>query len=543
MQKKLAIWAERDPDHRFFDIYNLLYDEDWLHRAYRSVKSNVGSRTAGVDGLKMSDFEEDIEGNLEDLARSLKEETFDPKPVRRTYIPKGDGRKRPLGISTIKDRIVQEALRMVLEPIYESDFSQYSFGFRPNRSVMDAFEVIKVLTRENVKYFWVIDADIKGFFDNVDHQRLEQIVQDRIKDQQVRDLIWKFLRSGVMEEGTYRPSMLGTPQGGIVSPLLANVYLNELDQWAERFTEIPQKEKTRRRRKGKGNWKYVRYADDFLLLSNGRKREVEEMEERLREYLDTELALTLSERKTEIVHVNDGFDFLGFHVERTVNRKGEKQTQITIPKEAIDNFREKIYIATFGNYDTSERTKIVALNAVIRGWGEYYKYCWGAASEYNALDHFIWWRLVKWMARKRQSSVSKVLKRIGKKKARLTVAETSLQKLQDIDTSGRHAEKFFKDHPYLKNRPVRREKLPRGKQWLGNKEGVRAGFADQRFNALKRDDWSCQECGTNLTRKRAEIHHKKPARKYDNPEEANRLDNLVSLCAECHEKIDSARKL
>lgn len=543
-QRDIATWA-LDPDFRFDDIYNFITNEDWLRRAFLSVKANAGSGTAGIDGETAADFANSLDENIRELSQQLDSETYDPDPTRRVYIPKGNGEKRPLSVPTVRDRIVQESLRMLIEPIYEADFSPYSFGFRPGRSTHDAIHVVQeCLGRAAGGYKpWIIDADIEGFFDNLDHVVLEQILQDRITQQKVRDLIWKFLKGGVMEGKRLKETIVGTPQGGILSPLLANVYLNELDQAVKSFTDLTENETDQRRNAGKGNWTYVRYADDFLLLSNGRKREVEEMEERLREYLDAELALTLSERKTEIVHVNDGFDFLGFHVERTVNRKGEKQTQITIPKEATDNFREKIYIATSGNYDSSERTKIVALNAVIRGWGEYYKYCWGAASEYNALDHFIWWRLVKWMARKHQSSVSKVLKRIGKKKARLTVAETSLQKRQDIDTSGRHVEKFFKDHPYLKNRPVRREKLPRGKKRLGNKEGVRAGFADQRFNALKRDDWSCQECGTNLTRKRAEVHHKKPARKYDNPEEANRLDNLVSLCAECHEKIDSARKL
>lgn len=534
-QKKLAVWAT-DPDHRFFDIYHLLYDENWLDRAYRSVKSNAGSRTAGVDGLNMSDFEEDLEGNLQDLRESLKDETFGPKPVRRTYIPKGDGRKRPLGIPTIKDRIVQEALRMVLEPIYETDFSQYSFGFRPNRSTMDAIQVVKMMTDEQHKYFWVIDADIKGFFDNVDHQTLEQIVQNRIKDQQIRDLIWEFLKAGVMEEGSYRHSMLGTPQGGIVSPLLANVYLNELDRWVKQWTEISETEKRRRRKRGEGNWKYVRYADDFLMLCNGRKAEAEQMEERLRNFLDEELSLTLSKKKTELVHVNDGFDFLGFHIERSENGKGEMQTQITIPKEAKREFREKIYAATSeAQYNVSARAKIMALNPVIRGWGNYYKHCWNAASVFNSLDTFTWEQVMDWIAGKHKTSVKQAVGMIGEDKTVPSAGGLDLAQLGDIETK-QYTGRFIKDHPYLEGETINREELPDELPWLGD-EKERAGFKDQRIKALERDDWTCQNCGANLSDVQPEVHHKKPVRDFANPKEANRLENLTSLCAPCHKDV------
>jgi group II intron reverse transcriptase/maturase len=534
MQKKLAVWAESDPDHRFFDIYHLLYDEDWLHRAYRAVKANAGSRTAGVDGLNMSDFEEDKERNLQDLRQSLKSETFEPKPVRRTYIPKGDGRKRPLGIPTIKDRIVQEALRMVLEPIYETDFSQYSYGFRPNRNTMDALEFVRMMTDETHKYFWVIDADIEGFFDNVDHQTLEQIVQDRIKDQQIRDLIWEFLKAGVMEEGEYRHSMLGTPQGGIVSPLLANVYLNELDQWAKRWTDIPRREKKCRRREGKGNWVYTWYADDFLMLSNGSKGEVEQMKGRLRSFLEEKLSLTLSKKKTELVHVNDGFDFLGFHVERSVNGMGKKQTQITIPKEAERDLREKIYAATSDTqFNVSVRAKIMALNPVIRGWAEYYKYCWKAQSVYNRLDSFIWRQMMKWIAGKHDTSVKEAVGMIGPNKSRIKYGDMELTCLKDTDGGTKYMEPIHKDHPYLEDEVINREEFPEERPWLGD-EGDRAGLKDQRMKVLKRDDWTCQSCGANLSEAQPEVHHKKPVRDFSNPKEANRLENLVSLCPGCH---------
>lgn len=532
-QTKLARWADNDPSHRFFDIYHLLYDKDWLYRAYNKVRSNSGAGTSGIDGQSISDFSENKDENIQQLREELKSEAFDPQPVRRAYIPKGDGRMRPLGIPTVKDRIVQEALRMILEPIYESDFSQYSFGFRPNRSTMDALQVMKLFITEHKKYFWVIDADIKGFFDNVDHQTLEQIVQDRIKDQQIRDLIWQILKAGIMEEGEFRHSMLGTPQGGIVSPLLANIYLNELDQWMKQWTDFTRNQSSKRRKEGKSNWGYVRYADDFLVLANGKKPQVEEMEDRIRDFLGTELKLTLSKRKTELVHVNDGFDFLGFHIERSENGKGEMQTQFTIPGEAIEDFREKIYVAfSDDQHNMAKRAKVLALNPVIRGWGNYYRHCWNAASVFNDLDHFIWTQMAKWIAGKHQTSVAKIIKK--NKGSKFDIDGASLAKLGNIETEEYRA-MFKKGHPYLDSDSITREKLPQEKPWLGD-EGGRAGFKDIRLKILRRDNWTCQLCETNLSKDNAEVHHLKQVADYDNPEEAHKESNLVSLCPECHKK-------
>jgi group II intron reverse transcriptase/maturase len=191
---------------------------------------------------------------------------------------------------------------MVLEPIYETDFSDDSFGFRPNRSTHDAIMSLRqhIFPAAGAYKPWVLDLDVKGYFDNVDHQTLEQVIQNRITDQKMRDLIWEFLKAGIMEDGKYRHSMLGTPQGGIVSPLLANVYLNELDQWVNQWTNLTTAEKRKRWNRGKGSWHYVRYADDFLLLTNGTKGRAEKMMERVEDFIDEELNLTLSDEKSEL---------------------------------------------------------------------------------------------------------------------------------------------------------------------------------------------------------------------------------------------------
>jgi RNA-directed DNA polymerase len=223
MQTKLSRWAEEDTSRSFKDLYNLLYDEDWLRTAQAHVRRNAGSRTAGCDGVTMKDFEEDLEGNLKRLGEDIKANRFEPHPVRRAYIRevKAGGRikMRPLGIPAIRDRIVQEALRMVLEPIWEADFSRHSYGLRPDRSTQDASTYIgaRLTGGKSKAYGWIVEGDIQSFFDTINHQKLMQLLRRRIRDRKILSLIWRFLRAGIMEQGNLRHSFLGTPQGGIVT--------------------------------------------------------------------------------------------------------------------------------------------------------------------------------------------------------------------------------------------------------------------------------------------------------------------------------------
>jgi RNA-directed DNA polymerase len=265
-QKRLSLMVVTDGSIRFHDLYGLLYNPDWLFAAYRHVKQNAGSKTAGCDGITMKDFEEKLEDNLQELRETLKSGMFEPLPVRRRTIreTKSDGRikERPLGIPTIQDRIVQEALRMILEPIYEVDFSRNSYGFRPNRCTKDAVAYIGMRLTKPPFYGWVIEGDIQSFFDTIDHPKMMELLERRIKDRRVLSIIRKFLKAGIMEQGKIRNTALGTPQGGIISPLLANIYLHELDRYMEHLTDLPQHRKQMRKRKGLANFLYVRYADD-----------------------------------------------------------------------------------------------------------------------------------------------------------------------------------------------------------------------------------------------------------------------------------------
>jgi RNA-directed DNA polymerase len=376
MQKKLSRWATDDPTKRFVDLYSLLCNEIWLRVAAHATLSNKGSETAGIDNMTKSNFLGDYDGHIACLRESLKAKTFKPVPVRRVYIPKPySDKKRPLGIPVLYDRIVQEALRMILEPIWEADFSTHSYGFRPNRSTYDAMTYIgKRLTGNGSTYQWILEGDIASYFDTIPHRRLIKAVKKRMADRDIRDLLWEFLRAGVMYKGNFSETLTGTPQGGIVSPLLANIYLHTLDKYMEsKYLSLSEWERQKRRRQRKANYLYVRYADDFVVLCNGTKAEALAIKEELKELLST-MGLTLSEEKTKVTHITDGFDFLGYRVIRSIGTKGKMIPKVLIPERAIKHFQDNIRrILSPSTTNDSAKAKIIAVNRVIRGWCEYYR--------------------------------------------------------------------------------------------------------------------------------------------------------------------------
>lgn len=268
-QMKIARTAVESPEHRFKGLYHLLHWDVWLDAAAKSVLSRPGSNTAGVDGKTRDYFRKTYKRQLDDIRSGLKKGNYRPMPVKRVLIPKANGKKRPLGIPRLKDRIVQEAIRMALDPIYESDFQPYSFGFRKGRCTMDAIAVIMPQFNTSLKKYYVIEGDLKGFFDSVNHRKLLGILKKRIADRDMVGLIHMFLKAGVMDDGLFARTEKGVPQGGVISPLLANVYLNEFDKWAEeKWHRKGAYERSRMRKSGRGNYTMVRYADDFVIISN-----------------------------------------------------------------------------------------------------------------------------------------------------------------------------------------------------------------------------------------------------------------------------------
>ena len=323
MQAKLHRWAAADPGRRFDDLFNFVHDPATLIVAFGRVAGNHGANTPGVDRVTVAHVEERIgvPGFLDDLRAHLKEGTFRPLSVRERKIPKpgGSGRLRSLGIPAVADRVVQAALKLVLEPIFEADFEPVSYGFRPRRRAQDAIAEIHYYGTRG--YRWVLDADIEAAFDCVSHSALLERVRARVKDKRVLALVKAFLKAGILTElGERRDTRTGTPQGGILSPLIFNVAMSALDEhlhgpWKTGGDMSTPGRRKMRRRRGLPNWRVIRYADDFVVLVHGGRGDAEALREEIAEVLRP-LGLRLSPLKTQVVHMSDAFDFLGFRIQR-----------------------------------------------------------------------------------------------------------------------------------------------------------------------------------------------------------------------------------
>jgi len=488
----------------------------------------------------MSNFNGDVEGNLQRLSEALKAKTFEPLPVRRVYIPKPNGRKRPLGIPTIDDRIVQEALRMILEPLWEADFSVHSYGFRPNRSTYDAMASIgkRLAGNGGDNYQWVIEGDIASYFDTIPHRRLIKAVKKRVADRDIRDLLWKFLRAGVMEQGDKKETLTGTPQGGIVSPLLANIYLDQLDKYMEsNYLNLSAYDRRKRRAQGKGNYLYVRYADDFVVLCNGTKAEAQAIKEELKGLLST-MGLTLSEAKTKVTHITEGFDFLGYRVIREMGRHGKMVPKVVIPEKAMKKFQNKIKeILAPERAQESTHAKIIALNRLIGGWCEYYRCTSGPSQVFGKLSDHIFRHMAHWLGRKYKQSMSVAMQRFRE-------GNTFRTKTLKLKMPREYKAKYFLaktwHNPYTETEKIQREKdrikreslFSYDQLWTGN-EDRQAGM-DLREEVILRDGPTCTQCGNVFHPSEVQIDHIKPRARFTNPTDADRLDNLQVLCTACH---------
>ncbi len=539
LQRKLSQWATQDKERKFFDLYKLVMTEEWLRAAHASVRQNRGSATAGTDGITMKVFEERLEENLRQLHEDLTAGTFAPTPVRRVTIreEKAGGRIKPrrLGIPAIRDRIVQEALRMVLEPIYEADFHERSYGFRPNRCTMDAMTFLRNrLVAPTSRYFWIIEGDIASYFDTINHRKLLRLLKCRIQDRKLLQLIWKFLRAGVMEGKLFRDTKRGTPQGGIASPALANVYLHELDQYMERYTGPSLLEKRRRRQQGLANFLYVRYCDDFVVLCNGTKAQAEAMRQELHQFLKADLKLELSLEKTKVTHVDDGFKFLGFWMQRKVGTKGKRVPKLLIPEEAPRAFLGKIRRALKpATHRDSVKTKIIALNRIIQGWGRYYQYTSSPKAVFHKLDYHVFWLMARWLGRKYQLSIPKVLQRFHQCSS-LGTAKLTVAHLSELPTK-RYMARVI-PNPYLgltDQRLWREELFSLEAFWSGRER--RPGQTDWRDRVVERDGPVCRVCGRAYPVWELELDHIQPRGRFKRVEDADYLENFQLLCSVHHQ--------
>src|SRR5271157_611449 len=354
LQTKLCQKAKQDREFRFYALYDKVYRKDIIEHAYHLVKANKGA--PGIDGITFEAIEEGAERYLEIITEELRNKTYKPSPVRRVYIPKPDGSKRPLGIPTIKDRVVQMAVKLVIEPIFEADFQDSSYGFRPGRDAHHAMDEVSLQLR--CKNTQVIDADISKYFDTIPHDKLLKAVAKRIVDKNILALIKMWLKAPIVEEEdgkrTYKGNDKGTPQGGVISPLLANIYLNALDA-AMKMARL------------------VRYADDLVVLG---RYNVRPIFDRMAAALKS-LGLTLNPDKTRILNAaEEGFTFLGFTTQIRKNpRPGQTFPLIEPSRKPVGRIKEEIKGATCRkNLALPKEVIITRLNQALRGWANYFYY-------------------------------------------------------------------------------------------------------------------------------------------------------------------------
>jgi RNA-directed DNA polymerase len=442
MQAKLHRWAAADPGRRFDDLFNFVCDPATLIVAFDRVAGNQGANTPGVDGMTAARVEEvvGVPGFLNGLRESLKDGSFRPLPVRERKIPKpgGSGKLRKLGIPTIADRVVQAALKLVLEPIFEADFEPVSYGFRPRRRAQDAIAEIHRFGSKG--YRWVLDADIEACFDQIDHAALMDRIRARVKDKRVLALVKAFLKAGVLtEHGDREDTHTGTPQGGILSPLLANIALSALDEhlhgpWKPGGTMSSHWRRYARRAKGLPTWRLVRYADDFVVLVHGTQADTEALREEVTRTV-APLGLRLSAAKTRIVHMSEGFSFLGFRIQWRPKRGTSKHYVYTfIDARPIRTLKAKIRALTHRTSQQDLGYVLTRLNQVMHGWAGYFRHAI-AKNVFSMLDNFTWRRVIRMLRERHHWNWTDVRRHFTTPTGRwlpITAGDTELKRIAAI---------------------------------------------------------------------------------------------------------------
>ena len=549
----------------FHRLFNLLRTKRLVELALDHVLSNAGARTAGVDGVTKQDLRE-VQARqklMDEIHRELCTKTYRPQPVRRVYIPKPNGERRPLGVPTIKDRVVQEMLRLILEPIYEVKFYPHSYGFRPFRSTHHAALRVKDLASRR-GYRYAVEGDIRKCFDRVQHAKLLAVLRRTIQDERVIKMVGHMLKAGVMEDGAWHVTDEGTPQGGILSPLLANIYLNELDWFiVGKWEALPNKQQQRLRYHGQDHRCFiVRYADDFVVMTRT-EADALTLKREIAEFLRQELGLELSEEKTLVTPIERGIDFLGFHI-----RKYPRATLITPAGKSMARFKVKVAEQVRRDFEQDDVAGIVNLNRLLIGWGMYYRRV-SSARAFRALDSYVWhrvWKTTLSLRRGRDRTQRRQHYRRHYIPYRFDInAKNRWRRGRNYGAWADAAHKtayivvrlaflpirYVDFHPQLNPfDPIERAKLEQNRRLnelfgelerngnIGN-PAYGAEWEITRREILQRAGYRCQQCHRSLRGRQAHVHHRLKLKQAPSRRQANLLENLMALCPRCHKREDA----
>ncbi|MBU0491239.1 MAG: group II intron reverse transcriptase/maturase [Chloroflexi bacterium] len=581
IQAMLYAKASNEPETRFKRLYKYLTRTEWAETAIDRVLRNRGSRTAGIDGQTRRDYlGEDKRMRLAaTIVDELLTQTYQPQPVRQVYIKQANGKLRPLGIPTIKDRAVQQMVRMVLEPVYEATFLPCSYGFRPNRCTWDALAEAYHHLLPRCQYYTIIKGDIQDCFGSIHHGTLMHQLQRRITDSRLLTLIWVLLRAGVLEDLQLVETTAGALPGSIVSPLLANVYMHRLDEWFHhRFHALSGSQRHWLRRKGVlAAVRYIRYGDDFIVLMRREDCAVD-LKQELAEFITQELKMTLNDEKTTIVHARQGFDFLGVRTFVGPQRSNPAKLlpyQVPAP-ESVKAYREKVRQLTHPDLDyLPPGERIRTLNWLIMGWANYHR--WGNAKE--TFSELSSWTIKK--VHRMLQRYTTVGKRATYKRHFRPISEcANLQRwkrytnwltpsveleggvrmgllpMAVIPTSdywklrGRKippAYKLLDDETrwieretdfYTDVEAIAKAQLGQASRWNTGKYSHI--YFHNRKVAFRRDRYTCTACGYKSQRRKGdvndlEVHH-------IDPEGGWELDNLQTVCLPCHRRLTAIQQ-
>ncbi|MBO0793959.1 MAG: group II intron reverse transcriptase/maturase [Ktedonobacteraceae bacterium] len=568
-QTHLAKLAASEPEKRFSKLYRLICQPEWLRKALDAIRANKGFNTPGTDGIRGEDLEEK---QIEQLAEKLRTGTYQPTPVRRVYIPKRNGKLRPLGLPSAEDKVVQNAIKMVLEPIYECVFRDCSHGFRPERSCQTA---LRAYLRSGTPT-WTIEGDLKSYFDTVHHGLLLTILRKKIADERLLELIHRFLKAGYVEDWCWHETWSGVPQGGVLSPLLSNVMLHEFDQYMEdiwganqpidyghasrnpaynrvnlkvnrlshriaketdphkrtemleRLHALQEERKRLPSLKPRKKLTFLRYADDWVLLMYGySKEEALATKAAIATWLQTQLKLTLNAEKTLITHWREKVKFLGFEVRgiKSHENGARRGPRFIIPHETEERIKHTVAKLTRQSF-IDPGDMIDSINLILKGWMNYYCYATNPHRVIARVLHHAFWCLVRYLnKRHKRRGAKKVMKRYyGTVKGKKTLVYTSPvtgQRTSLVRSTGRKSLYRLKsDH-----RDVDTRKHP----WMNYSASVgRSPWQRKEVHLLQQGH--CHQCGAAMT----EVHHRSALSKKTNASQSGYETTKTGLCHSCH---------